>query len=111
MTSKHTPGPWVVHDHPTCPYKYGHHVTTADALTVCSVTYQLPVRTPHGVEEATRVANARLIAAAPELLEVIRICLDAELARKKKLLPGAPATTYTQARIDRINAVLTKVDA
>lgn len=71
MTSKHTPGPWVVHDHPTDPYQYGHHVTTADGLTVCSVTYQLPVSTPHGVEEATRVANARLIAAAPELLEAL----------------------------------------
>lgn len=71
MTSKHTPGPWVVHDHPTDPYQYGHHVTTADGLTVCSVTYQLPVSTPHGVEEATRVANAHLIAAAPELLEAL----------------------------------------
>ncbi|HEY8331537.1 MAG TPA: hypothetical protein VIO83_09455 [Pseudomonas sp.] len=68
MSSKHTPGPWAVHDHPTDPYQYGHHVTTEDGLTICSVTYQLPVSTPHGVEEATRVANARLIAAAPELL-------------------------------------------
>lgn len=73
MTSTHTPGPWVVHDHPTDPYQYGHHVTTADGLTVCSVTYQLPVSTPHGVEEATRVANARLIASAPEMLQALQM--------------------------------------
>jgi len=77
MTSKHTPGPWAVHDHPTDPYQYGHHVTTEDGLTICSVTYQLPVNTPHGVEEATRVANARLIAAAPELLEALQTLVDA----------------------------------
>ena len=76
MTSKHTPGPWVVHDHPTDPYQYGHYVTTADGLTVCSVAHQLPGRSPHGAEEATRAANARLIAAAPELLEALEGLLD-----------------------------------
>lgn len=80
MTSKHTPGPWVVHDHPTDPFQYGHHVTTADGLTVCGVTYQLMTSTPYGAEESTRVANARLIAAAPELLEALEgfvSCWDA----------------------------------
>lgn len=71
MSSKHTPGPWAVHDHPTDPNQFGHHVTTVDGLTICSVTYQLPSGTAHGVEEATRVANARLIAAAPELLAIV----------------------------------------
>ncbi|HBS63182.1 MAG TPA: hypothetical protein DEB32_10795, partial [Stenotrophomonas sp.] len=70
------------HDHPTDPYQYGHHVTTADGLTVCSVTYQLPVSTLNGVEEATRIANARLIAAAPELLEAL-IRLESELVEDK----------------------------
>ncbi len=94
MTSKHTPGPWVVHDHPTDPYQYGHHVTTADGLTVCSVTYQLPVSTPHGVEEATRVANAHLIAAAPEMLEALRAAWNCILD-----LPG------TQAQVEATELV------
>ncbi|HFF6210396.1 hypothetical protein ACSMEB_08310 [Stenotrophomonas maltophilia] len=71
MSSKHTPGPWAVHDHPTDPNQFGHHVTTVDGLTICSVTYQLPVQTAKGAKEATRVANARLIAAAPELLAAL----------------------------------------
>jgi len=71
--SKHTPGPWVVHDHPTDPNQFGHHVTTVDGLTICSVTYQLPSRTAHGVEETTRVANAHLIAAAPDLLDALQV--------------------------------------
>lgn len=80
MTSKHTPGPWVVHQRPREPYEHGHHVTTEDGLTICSVTYQLPSRTPMGVEETKRIANARLIAAAPELLEALETleCLWAE---------------------------------
>lgn len=66
--NKHTPGPWVVNQRPREPFEYGHHVMTEDGLTICSVTYQLPSRTPEGVEETKRIANARLIAAAPELL-------------------------------------------
>lgn len=77
MSSKHTPGPWAVHDHPTDPNQFGHHVTTVDGLTICSVTYQLPVQTAKGAKEATRVANARLIAAAPELLEALQRIVDA----------------------------------
>lgn len=69
--SAHTPGPWVVHQRPNEPIEYGHHVTTADGLTVCSVTYQLPESVDGKVVEARRIANARLIAAAPELLEAL----------------------------------------
>jgi len=76
MTSKHTPGPWVVHQRPREPYEHGHHVTTEDGLTICSVTYQLPSRTPMGVEETKRIANARLIAAAPDLLEALSGCVE-----------------------------------
>ena len=66
---KGTPGPWEAHQRPASPIEYGHHVTTADGLTVCNVTYQLPARVDGEVVEVARIANARLIAAAPELLE------------------------------------------
>ncbi len=52
----------------------------------------------------------KLLKAAPELLEIVQICLKAERERKKKLLPSAPASTYTQSRIDRIEAVLAKLN-
>ena len=63
-----TPGPWVVHQRPNAPFEYGHHVTTADGLTVCKVSYQLPAATPAGVRESERIANAQLIAEAGTVL-------------------------------------------
>jgi hypothetical protein len=51
-------------------------------------------------------ANARLIAAAPTMLAALKECRDAEMKRRAKLKPGAPATTYTEARLERINAAI-----
>lgn len=67
---KGTPGPWVVHSLPNAPFNLGHHVTTADGLTVCSVTFQFVKAVDGKVVEVERIANARLIAAAPALLSV-----------------------------------------
>ena len=65
--SGYTPGPWCVHERPVAPFNFGHHVTTNDGLTICSVTYQLPSAVEGEVVEATRIANARLIASAPDM--------------------------------------------
>ena len=54
------------------------------------------------------IANRNLIASAPDLYEAAEECLSAELERRKKLKPGAPATTYCQRRIDKISAALRK---
>lgn len=54
------------------------------------------------------IANARLIAAAPDLLEAVKVCLKAEQERRKKLLPGAPATTYCDNRIAMLEAAIAK---
>ncbi len=72
MSAQHTPGPWVAHQRLYAPIEFGHYVTTHDGLTVCNVTYQLPTEIDGQVVEATRISNARLIAAAPELLEALR---------------------------------------
>lgn len=61
----HTPGEWSVHARPDGS-EYGHHVTS-HGLTICAVTYQLP----DSNGESERIANARLIAAAPELLKAL----------------------------------------
>jgi hypothetical protein len=74
MTNKFTPGPWQVHEKPagpTGPREYGRHVTAEGGLTICSVTYQRPISVAGKGVEVERIANARLIAAAPELLEAL----------------------------------------
>lgn len=36
----------------------------------------------------------------------VKVCLDAERKRQKKLLPGAPASTYTAERIAKLERLL-----
>jgi hypothetical protein len=74
-----TPGPWQIHS------TYTEHGLTmndgaivvmgADGERVCLVDYQgdAPARKRYKAESAGRDANARLIAAAPELLEALKM--------------------------------------
>lgn len=77
MSAKFTPGPWKVHQRPTEPREYGHHVTTDDGLTICHVSYQLPDKQG----ETNRIANAQLIAAAPSLFNALSVLADAAESR------------------------------
>lgn len=65
MTAKHTPGPWAHHNTPT-PFIY----VNAGGLPIC----QIYTSTAHGQSMGEQFANARLIAAAPELLEALKAC-------------------------------------
>ena len=65
MTAKHTPGPWAYHNTPT-PFIY----VNAGGLPIC----QIYTSTAHGQSMGEQFANARLIAAAPELLEALKAC-------------------------------------
>lgn len=94
MEMKHTPGPWFIQEG-----KYYACVRTdkrviADMRTVGNVV--------------PNMNDARLIAAAPDLLEAVQVCLKAEKERCKNLLPGAPATTYCDKRIAMIEATIAK---
>jgi len=60
METKHTPWPWAHHNTPT-PFIY----VNAGGLPIC----QIYTSTAHGQSMGEQFANARLIAAAPELLE------------------------------------------
>lgn len=60
--SKHTPGPWY-HRSPT-----GFVGTVADSIMVASVYGD----DPNCREDGRQIANARLIAAAPEMLEALQ---------------------------------------
>ena len=66
MKAKHTPGPWAYHNTPT-PFIY----VNAGGLPIC----QIYTSTAHGQSMGEQFANARLIAAAPELLEALQAVL------------------------------------
>jgi hypothetical protein len=59
LMNKHTPGPWV---------KEGAFVAAATGKTICKTI---------GKCESTQSANARLIAAAPDLLDAVQAMVDA----------------------------------
>lgn len=69
MTAKHTPGPWYAlrgQRNISIRHKTGYKFLPM--VNVASVRGNLPADCPYGSSEA----NARLIAAAPELLEALR---------------------------------------
>lgn len=82
--SKWTPGPWNYPEHPkgVSTLIYAELGGNPEAFPVASATY--------GVPDEERKANARLIAAAPELLEALEDCvavMDRELAGLKAIQP------------------------
>jgi len=97
--SAHTPAPWNNRPRQECI-----PICKQDeaGLSIGFVHSSDPSRTAEGL------ANAYLIASAPELLAAVEICLKAEQERRKKLLPGAPATTYCERRIALIEAAIAK---
>ena len=73
MTAKHTPGPW-------CLSPAGTHVRrTRHGFNICTVNDLLD-------EEAE--GNARIIAAAPELLEALRWCVNEIDMRCEAAIPS-----------------------
>ena len=74
MKTEHTQGPWKVLEHArgrgrTC-------VTTANGAPISAVICEIDTKSV-ATDDATRLANARLIAAAPELLHALK-CLVRE---------------------------------
>ena len=75
MTTKHTPGQWSVveHDHAICVQTESPRQTKFGASRY-AVVGGLDRSDPEQLEEAR--ANARLIAAAPDLLEALKALLE-----------------------------------
>ena len=69
MTQKHTPGPWVI---------AGSLVLAGSNKSICQIDGAIQVGKPATEEE--RKANARLIAATPDLLAALQRC--SQLFRK-----------------------------
>ena len=78
MKTEHTQGPWKVLEHArgrgrTC-------VTTSNAAPISAVICEIDTKSV-ATDQATRLANARLIAVAPELLaelNAVRVQLEAQ---------------------------------
>ena len=67
--TKHTPGPWYVPDQRDCIVEFVNEETGYKiAIANCGESYVL--------DDAEMCANAALIAAAPELLEALRVLVD-----------------------------------
>jgi hypothetical protein len=70
--SKHTPGPWRAQLHEDFEGQWG-------VVSTCEIEWLIAEAAPH-IDGDPDEANARLIAAAPELLEALqalrRICAD-----------------------------------
>ena len=101
MTAKHTPGPWYAlrgQRNISIRHKTGDKFLSM--VNVASVRGNLPADCPYGSSEA----NARLIAAAPELLEALE---EAENA----LADYIPTIERTGASLNYGHSVLKKARA
>jgi hypothetical protein len=67
--SKHTPGPWVTRGQ-TVMGEYGVQVAWCGEATTCSADYV------YSIDHEEAEHNARLIAAAPDMLAVLETILD-----------------------------------
>lgn len=80
MKTKHTTGPWKSarwnYDHANAPYSA--LVVSNESFRLCRLDYDDIGDNPYTIPAAEAEANARLIAAAPELLEACRL-----IARKQ----------------------------
>lgn len=93
--SAHTPGPWVVTDDSEhgCCFEFAVEADS-DGKHICDANG----------------ADARLIAAAPELLAALKECLESEERRRRDLKDGSPASSYSDARLARVRAAIAKAE-
>lgn len=80
--AKHTPGPWAYHNTPT-PFLN----VNAGGLPIC----QIYTSTAHGQSMGEQFANARLIAAAPELLEALELIANTGMDARQCMLTARAA--------------------
>jgi len=92
MTSKHTPGPWAVQSAEECT---GRQLDDLVKWVVTGDQHSLWISTgptwdPEHAEESE--ANARLIAAAPELLQTLQMVES--VYRKNCVTEGEPSSVF-----------------
>lgn len=115
MSSKHTPGPWIISIDARYPAEPCVDAVVDDVVWHVALCHNGP-----GPEDASAEANARLIAAAPELFAALKEAvplLRAELQRlagassQKPLTENAGAFRAAKARHDAAVATIAKVES
>jgi len=97
-----TPAPWIIGQ----PAESNSLSLPVLCGNVRSSAFALPIAEAHGFNHADRLANARLIAAAPELLELAR-CFYCELTPlAADLDPGDPALRHYDYMLGKIRRVI-----
>ena len=71
MKTKHTPGEWYQSHRKQNDGMYSTQVYDKEGETICTLEWY-PVDEGNGVTSTAREANAKLIAAAPDLLEALK---------------------------------------
>ena len=105
METKHTPGPWVVAGFPD---NISYDAINANGPRVVAWVKR-DKENPSDSDPVTLVeakANARLIAAAPEMVELLR-----QVVNTLDIIPEDAANRFTfHFDLDRLNALLAKLD-
>lgn len=89
MTTQHTPGPWVFHTQP-----HGDRIEGGRNHSIQNNSGVVILFDPPGSETDTFEANARLIAAAPDMLSALKEITD--------LCKTQPANPFLADNMDRI---------
>jgi hypothetical protein len=76
MKEKHTPGPWGQENAMSSDHEAIRYITGPDCEDVATVHQKKLYGTNEYMSQETALANARLIAAAPELLEAAIMLLE-----------------------------------
>ena len=98
MKTTHTPGPWHLHGHDNA----------RDCREVILSQWGEVCRVPHGNDFAIQQANAKLIAAAPELLAALQACSAQLLSLHSR---GIDRSNATNACIDAARDAQAKASA
>lgn len=96
MTTKYREGPWKSQYDDNGYYNIYSTAPPYQAITIIT-----------GESDQDK-ADADLIAAAPDMLEILEKCLKDELNRRNKLLNKSTAAAYSDARVEKMKAVIAK---
>jgi len=98
MSAAHTPGPWELDP-------YG-QVTQSNGRTVLVSGIASPM-----VSTAESIANARLVAAAPDLLAALKEAIDCGMVPKSSAAEGGANRHVVQLQVaDQIRAAIAKAE-